>query len=158
MPYPVFVEVRYRDAQEREGYETVRLDTDLADTLDNMSAIMAKVDTINTECEALSAASVLGQRIIIDVERTYVAPNEFADLGEYAFVRLQDTVTKENYYVRVPAPDMLLYDANQDGILGPLFQAAFLLFQAAIVHPETGNDFDYEYAQLRQRKRFRKLA
>jgi len=158
MPFPVYVEIQFRDAQERESYETVRLDTDLADTLDNMSAIMAKVDSINTAAEALSAASVIGQRLIIDVDRTFVAPNEFADVGQYAFIRLKDSTTQEDDYVRIPAPDMLLYDANVDGLLGPAFQAAFLIMQGDIAHPDTGNDYDFEYAQLRQRKRFRKLA
>lgn len=156
---PVFARVFTLDADENENYFSVRLSDDYDDVAKDLTAIQASVDAIITATAVLSAAAVTRVEIMIDYANAGVGvPNEFSDNHNYVFNRLQDSVTLEKYSVGVHSPDMIAWDASQDGLMGPTWQVAFANLLAEIVHPETGNSLNFEYAQKRYSKQRRNLG
>jgi len=159
MPYVVLARVTFTDAQEKRSVETYRLNTELADDHSNMDAVMDEVAALEDGLAVMSAAAVGPTEVCVVSGREPGTPNEFADVHTYAFVRVEDNATALPGYYRIPSPDMLLYEANADGVFKDAFQAAWATQVAPYVsHPLTGDDENYSYAQLRYRRRRRRLS
>lgn len=159
MPYTVLAKVTFTDAQEKTSVETYRLKTELTDTHDNMDAVMTEVADLENGLATMSAAAVGPTEVCVVTTREPGAPNEFADVHTYAFVRVEDNATAEPGFYRIPSPDMLLYEANADGVFKDLFQTAWATqLNPLLSHPITGDAQNYSYAQLRYKRQRRRLS
>lgn len=151
----VFQHIIFMDDAGLEADMKVRMHTDLAADGSNVAAVLAECAAVRTAATALSWAAI--KRTWLEIEHytnATPAPNDASDVKLYAFVRVEDNTTRELEYIRVPAPDMVAYEQDRNGMLDAVnWSAAILAFLGAGVDSTAGNTVAYQSAQVRTDKR-----
>lgn len=156
-PLPTFLGVFYRDDAGRIAEVEYRMFVEAEDDGSNMAAVIAAADGIETKLNVMTMDHIQYYEIRIRGGGGGAEPNDAASNGHYAFVRtvLSADPTKTAYYI-VPAWDTVLYEEAKNGVLDALFDTAATSLLADIVDRDTGGAMDFEYAQARERKVFKK--
>lgn len=156
-PIPTYVHVFYKDDAGRISEVSYRFKPAMEDDGSNIAAVLAARSLFEAALDGVTMDHIDHTELRINVGGGGAPANDAASNGEYVFVRTNlssDSDEKRSFIV--PAWDTALFEEAPNGLLDAAAQTALTALLTWVVDPDTGADMDFQFAQARQRKVYKR--